>query len=203
MTGDARLMREFSSTSGHLRYQLGIAQQTDGKFIVAGEAGQSAFGVADVCLIRFNNNGTIDSSFGTNGHFITPISAGEPSAAFNVVLQPNAKIVIAGVYTDNVSLDDGMVVCRYNNTISTSVADEMSNENDYSIFPIPFQDRINIFAAHNIDRAELYSVEGKLLKATKVEVGNNFIEANNLPVGMYQLKLITKEQIIIKKIIKN
>ena len=44
-----------------------LALQTDGKIVVAGTAYESATFYGDLLVMRFNKNGTIDSSFGKKG----------------------------------------------------------------------------------------------------------------------------------------
>lgn len=181
----------------------GMAQQTDGKFIVSGEAASTGFGLAEICLIRFNNTGTIDSTFGTNGYFISPIPAGAPNSALDVLIQPDSKIVIAGVYADNATFDDGMVVCRYNNTFLTSIYETASKIFEFHIFPNPFNQQINITSLRPIGTIEIYNTMGVLLLSKTGNAENNVIKTTDLPKGVYQIKIITNEQIVAKKLIKN
>lgn len=189
------------NTSDNLAW--GIAQQTDGKFITSGEAASTGFGLPEICLIRFNNSGTIDLTFGTNGYFISPIPAGAPSSALDVLIQPDSKIVIAGVYTDNANIDDGMVVCRYNNTIGTSISETASEPLEFHFFPNPFNQKINITSLHHIGIVELFNTMGVLLISQRGNEETNVIQTTDLPTGVYQIKIITNEQIVTKKLIKN
>jgi uncharacterized delta-60 repeat protein len=70
-----------------------VAIQTDGKIVVAG--GTSPTGSSDFALIRFNPNGSRDTSFGTGGQVTTNI-AGYDSVN-GIAIQPDGKIVAAGV----------------------------------------------------------------------------------------------------------
>jgi uncharacterized delta-60 repeat protein len=72
-----------------------IALQPDGSIVAAGKVTDSS-GVSKWALERFRPDGTIDSSFGTNGHVITPFS-GTDSEAFAVAVDPNTGIIwVAG-----------------------------------------------------------------------------------------------------------
>ena len=85
----------------------GAALQADGKLVIVGTAEYFNGGngnTADAPFVaRFNTDGTLDTSFGTNGFVVTrfPI-ANQPSdvhegGAFNgVVIQPDGKIIAAG-----------------------------------------------------------------------------------------------------------
>jgi uncharacterized delta-60 repeat protein len=69
-----------------------VVLQPDGKIILAGDAQLSSSPY--VALARYNINGTLDSTFGTNGKVITtdfPESNGR-----QVVLQTDGKIIVAG-----------------------------------------------------------------------------------------------------------
>lgn len=80
-----------------------IVLQPDGKIIVAGSALVGA--VQSFALARYNNDGTIDSSFGVGGSMTTAIGV-----AFSVGLQSDGKIILVGQgkiarYTTNGFLD--------------------------------------------------------------------------------------------------
>jgi uncharacterized delta-60 repeat protein len=69
-----------------------VAVQPDGKIVVAGSASTAAG--RDMALVRYNPNGTLDTSFGNGGRVVTPVGGyGEATA---LVLQPDGKIVTAG-----------------------------------------------------------------------------------------------------------
>jgi uncharacterized delta-60 repeat protein len=68
-----------------------IVVQTDGKIVAAGGA-SGAFGLA-----RYTANGSLDSSFGTQGTLTTSfMSGGTGETAKGIVLQPDGKVVVAG-----------------------------------------------------------------------------------------------------------
>lgn len=85
-----------------------VALLPDGKFLLAGTC--LDLGNNDFCLLRFNANGAIDSSFGSNGAIITPIGTGDDRAGA-LQLQPDGKIVIAGTCND--SANDDFCAARY------------------------------------------------------------------------------------------
>lgn len=65
--------------------------QPDGKLISAG----MAVGVdADVALIRYNPDGSLDSSFGANGIVVADLAFGQDSGAVDLVIQSDGKIVV-------------------------------------------------------------------------------------------------------------
>jgi len=71
-----------------------IAIQPDGKITAAGYAlNSSTFNFA---FARFNADGTVDTSFGTNGGVIVPIIMGQDDICYALGLQPDGSIVAAG-----------------------------------------------------------------------------------------------------------
>lgn len=76
-----------------------VVVQQDGKILLAGEAQDSQEAFSDFAVVRYNEDGSLDSNFGTNGKL--RISLGETyDYAKSMVLQEDGKIVIAG-YTQN------------------------------------------------------------------------------------------------------
>jgi len=80
-----------------------LAVQPDGKIIWAGTEGNPNFvpgGTFQFAAARFTANGTLDTSFGTNGvattEFFSPPLQGAQEFADAVVVQPDGKIVVAG-----------------------------------------------------------------------------------------------------------
>ena len=87
-----------------------IALQPDGKFIIAGDI--SSNGQSDFAILRYKAKGTLDISFGQGG-LVTTNFGNEFEAANTVAIQPDGKIIAAGVtgpYTGNTS----MAISRYN-----------------------------------------------------------------------------------------
>lgn len=77
-------------------FGLAVALQPDGKIVAAGNS--SAVGVFSVnfALARYNADGSLDSTFGTGGTVLTSFG-GPLSAAADVVVQPDGRIVAVGI----------------------------------------------------------------------------------------------------------
>jgi uncharacterized delta-60 repeat protein len=79
-----------------------VRVQPDGKIVSAGFRQQSGFN--DSVILRYNADGTPDSSFGGAGRVITNISSGNFSNQdqfTSLVLQPDGKIIAGGYSSDN------------------------------------------------------------------------------------------------------
>lgn len=91
-----------------------IALQADGKILVAGTAGHNN---ADrgLAVIRYNSDGTMDSSFGGAGIVVTTLEGLGWEQASSIVVQPDGKIVIAGYYVSSeLPSDLDLAIVRYN-----------------------------------------------------------------------------------------
>ena len=86
-----------------------VAIQSDGKIVAAGYSDNGSND--DFALVRYNTDGSLDTSFDSDGKVTTAIGSGTDQA-FSVAIQSDGKIVAAG-YSDNGSNDDFALV-RYN-----------------------------------------------------------------------------------------
>lgn len=80
-----------------------MAVQPDGKIVVAGKYLVS--GADRMFAARFEADGDLDPTFGTDGVVVTAIGSGGDSGAYAVVVQPDGAIVLAG----NAGGDFGLV----------------------------------------------------------------------------------------------
>jgi uncharacterized delta-60 repeat protein len=78
-----------------------LAIQQDGKIVVAGIA--YCVRSNDFALRRYNADGSLDTAFGTDGKVITDLSGGYDEA-FDVAIQEDGKLVVAGVALSNFAL---------------------------------------------------------------------------------------------------
>ena len=86
---------------------LGMAIQNDGKIVVAGYSSEIN---ADFAVVRYNSDGSLDTSFNGTGKVTTPIGGGN-DAGYSVAIQADGKIVVAG-YSYAANAD--FAVVRYN-----------------------------------------------------------------------------------------
>lgn len=87
-----------------------VALQSDGKIVVAGNVG-SGGSANDFAVLRYNNDGSLDNTFDTDGKATTAIGSAS-DVAYSLAVQADGKIVVAG-YAHIGSTDDFAVV-RYN-----------------------------------------------------------------------------------------
>lgn len=113
-----------------------VAQQADGKLVVVGQTQND--GNQDAVITRYNTDGSIDTSFGSNGVVIQPIGNSHDQAR-GVVVQDDGKLVVAGI-TNNASTSYDIFVARYlsDGSLDTSfgsngvVVTALSSSGDYA-----------------------------------------------------------------------
>ncbi|HYV91911.1 MAG TPA: T9SS type A sorting domain-containing protein [Chitinophagales bacterium] len=86
-----------------------LALLPDGKIIAAGRSDNGT--TYDFALVRFNSNGSIDNSFGTNGTVTTDI-ANADDYGNAMSLQPDGKIIVSG-YTGDILSITKFAMIRY------------------------------------------------------------------------------------------
>jgi uncharacterized delta-60 repeat protein len=94
-----------------------IALQSDGKIVAAGYAGAS--GVNDFAVVRYNTDGSLDTSFSGDGIVTTAIGAFD-DRSYSIALQSDGKIITAG--SSSLSSYYNFALVRYNadGTLDTS-----------------------------------------------------------------------------------
>jgi uncharacterized delta-60 repeat protein len=80
---------------GQLDDARGLALQSDGKLVAVGSYQNGT--KVDVALARYNPDGSLDPSFGTGGQVTTDLGGLNQSAGA-VVVQPDGRLVLAGVW---------------------------------------------------------------------------------------------------------
>jgi uncharacterized delta-60 repeat protein len=73
-----------------------IVLQPDNKFIVVGSADEPRNGGINIALAQYNPDGSLDTSFGTNGKFTGDANNGSTDLVFSAALVPGGKLAVAG-----------------------------------------------------------------------------------------------------------
>jgi uncharacterized delta-60 repeat protein len=79
-----------------------LALQPDGKILAVGTTA-SVSSTADYAIVRYKPDGTLDSSFGTNGHVF--VDFGDTDEATCVAIQNDGKILVAGFSVNGTDTD--------------------------------------------------------------------------------------------------
>lgn len=96
-------------------YANAVALQADGKIVVVGNAFADPFGsgTSDIAVLRYNTDGSLDTTGFGNGNGFVTTSVGAFDNGFAVAVQPaDGKIVVAG--NADAGLADRVALLRYN-----------------------------------------------------------------------------------------
>ena len=112
-----RVLTHFSGAAFAIATAVTVAR--DGKIVAAGWSGvnttQTAF-----ALVRYNPDGSLDSSFGSGGIVLTKFSAATGEHAKDVVISRNGKIIVAGSSLNGVTEDFALARYRRNGSLDPS-----------------------------------------------------------------------------------
>jgi uncharacterized delta-60 repeat protein len=90
-----------------------IAIQSDGKLIVVGGV-QDVSDLNHLAILRYNYDGSLDPDFDSDGLAMANFSGGDDMAT-SVIIQPDGKIVVAGIYDNGWrSEDTRFLIVRFN-----------------------------------------------------------------------------------------
>ncbi len=115
------------------------ALQSDGKIVVVGSRYSTSNYYKDIILLRFNSNGRLDSTFGTEGLVVTVASAYHDEGS-SIAIQEDGKIVVAGFISNKCFTDcngygfcmPAFAVLRYQ---SNGLLDLAFGQNGTSVIP--------------------------------------------------------------------
>lgn len=96
-----------------------VALQTDGKIIVAGMTTNASTGKDFACL-RYNSDGTLDSTFGTSGIVTNDVQTGSDDVVYSIAIQADGKIILAGYSDDGSNKNAALIRLNTNGTLDTS-----------------------------------------------------------------------------------
>ena len=106
----------------------GVAIQADNKVVASGYAKNGT--VLNFAIARYNTDGSLDTSFDTDGKVTTAMLAGN-DAANAVAVQSNGKIVVAGAASNVANYD--LAAARYNANGSLDTSFDTDGKVTYSV----------------------------------------------------------------------
>jgi uncharacterized delta-60 repeat protein len=134
-----------------------LAVQADGKLIAAGRSSDGSN--YDFALVRYNPDGTLDTTFNGTGKVTTPIGSSN-DGAYAVAIQADGKLVTAGD-SDN-GTDDDFALARYNTDGTPDTAFNTTGQVTTPIGP-----------SSDVARALAVQADGKLVAAGTSDNGTN------------------------------
>ena len=171
-----------------------LAMQEDGKIFLAGY-GNDDSNNSNFAIARYNSDGTLDSTFGTDGIAITPIG-NSYGGGNSLRIHSNGKIVVGGyIYGSN--LDIALV--RYNGDLNVETEEICCEDRSIRIYPNPFNAATSIQLNHPLHQAEMnvYNAYGQLVRTVGGISGQEIqLSRDHLADGLYFLQLVEKGKVV-------
>jgi uncharacterized delta-60 repeat protein/CSLREA domain-containing protein len=102
-----------TSINGSNTYGSALSVQLDEKIIVSGQKG-NINGFGDFVLVRYNEDGSLDTTFDSDGIVTTDFGSSNDDKAMDVAIQNDGKIVAAGYSHDVNTANTFFALARYN-----------------------------------------------------------------------------------------
>ncbi len=160
-------------------YSYAIEKDNTGKLLVCGYLKDTNTGQNSFLVGRLLANRTIDATFGTNG-FVTTAFTSNDSRAFDLKIQPNGRIILAGVSGGKIAL------ARYINGALSST-EFATNKKLFQVYPNPTQSILTI----NAKDTNVVGLDYKIIDlssrilSTGILNEKGTIEVDNLKSGIY------------------
>ncbi len=176
-----------------------IAIQSSDKIVIAGYSdGESGTTFA---VLRYNTNGTLDSTFGLNGMAFTPIGGW----GYAMAIQTDDKIVVGGsLWVNWVNSKTIFEVARYLSYVETVNISEFKDLS-ISIYPNPVKNMLTIETSQltGEDNLLIYNLNGQVLLQQRITANIMEIDLGKLSKGIYIIKYTNDNVSVTKKIVKD
>ena len=164
--------------------------QPDGKIVCIGATLNNDLNNADFLIIRFNESGSIDSSFNGNGYGLIDFN-NTNDYGYSILMQSDEKYVCAGAIDYSIGC-----LARYN---LTNLSTTQFSKSQFYVSPNPFTTSINLtfsLPKNEILSIDLIDANGRLIQNLSNEKaflsGNNSLNLDlpeTLSKGIYFLKI--------------
>lgn len=172
-----------------------VSIQNDDKIVVAG--GSVIAGNGDFALMRYNDNGSLDSAFGSSGLVLTDFGT-YYDHAYTMSIQADGKIILAGTSYDESDFD--FALARYEG--GTVGVEEDQETSSIHIFPNPSSGIFTIDIKRSVEaNICIYDVLGNcVLNELSVKDGHQ-LDLSTQPKGIYFLEMLAEGEKSTKKIV--
>lgn len=176
---------------------VALAMQPDGQVLAATSV--DGAGSRNVLVMRFNPDGSFDTSFDGDG--MTETDLGGEETATCMAFHPDGKIVIAGYWF---SLDQDVLVLRYHLGLPAAVSNPEASNASLNIYPNPVHETAT--AEYTLSQSgyvdiSIHDLQGNLIKQLSAgeyrAAGRNretVTIGDNLPSGLYLLVISSSSQ---------
>lgn len=177
-----------------------IAVQTDGKFLLGGNVkpANGASSTPYIIMARYNQNGTLDTTFGTNGYVLFDIPYAAGDSGYNNFTNIIAKPDFTSIYMTGSNMQNAAIV-KYNSPLLSTPEVATSK---LSVYPNPVLDGLNINHAGTIESVTVYNMLGQEVIKEMHPTNNEAIDVATLTPATYFVKIKAEGQVSTIKFVK-
>ncbi|MFP5438007.1 MAG: T9SS type A sorting domain-containing protein [Bacteroidia bacterium] len=179
--GNGIMLNNFSFDSGMTASTRAIAKDSSGKLVIAGYLLNNATGNSSFLVGRLSTELTTDNTFGTDG-FTTTAFSQPVSAAFDMKIQTDNKIILAGFSGSNIAL------ARYNGN-GVNATDEFKIQKESKLYPNPANSYIEISGIEGTSEYIIFDVNSRKIKSGKLTSNTSNVDVKHLEKGVYFIKI--------------
>ena len=140
-----------------------VELQEDGKILISGYSLDDSNN-SDFTLVRLNSNGSIDSTFGTDGIVLTDFGTNVDYSTC-MAIQPDGRILLGG--KSDLNFFNIVAIARYISGLNIGIIDFTTDANSVFIYPNPVNSETVIeyeLLNDEILSVDLFDMNGKLIK---------------------------------------
>lgn len=204
-SGYLNVSAAFSSVTAYTAEFKKMFVQPDGKILLIGNTmyvNSSSTQTKELILARFNTNGTLDNTFGTNGYVIYDIDPTANEYLTDVGINSNmTEIYISAVINATTTSPSKTAIVKFKNN-SVLSAKEVITQQDLLCYPNPVKDILNLSYNKKIISVTIYNAVGQKLFTEEINAKDAKIDTSNLARGTYWVKAICDNEVKTTKIIK-
>lgn len=181
-------------------YSSDMVLQADEKPILVGST--TFNGEYKMAMVRFDNDGNLDSTFGAAGDGMVSIdNVGLEDYGRSVALQSDEKIILAGDFYTFSGAESEFVVARFLNDGTVGTEDFLTT--DFRLYPNPAQDQLTIEMndANSIYQLDVFDMLGKKVIFSEIQKMGQ-IDVSTLATGTYVMKLNSNSQTTTVRFVK-
>ncbi len=170
--------------------------QPDNKLIIAGYA--SITDNYNLAMVRFDSNGNVDTTFGTEGKVSTDIN-GRSDFGKTITIQPDNKIILSGYSYTNAGVAE-IIVARYDNII---LGTNDYRDLEFQLYPNPASEQVTIQLSDVSSnyQLEIFNVLGQKVFTSEIQ-GIRNINVSDWASGTYLIKLNSENNSRVVRFIK-
>jgi hypothetical protein len=164
------------------------------------------------------SNGGMDifiSKLDSSGNFVWAKQAGgaEVENSRSLTMDIDGYLYVTGSYSSpvlsfvpysitNASIHQSDIfIAKLDRSLLTGIGNVSGNSITFCVFPNPFSDKLNVLCKESV-RINVLDLSGRLIYSQKITTDQPELNTTNWTQGVYFIEMVTAEESIVKKVVK-